>query len=1197
MTDNGRAPDSLEHVTNRRRTLRSFQERRPERDASDNEAAANPPATQLPSPPLRRIIRPPQAGNLADWDVDQTTAHPLFGFQASEHASTTIPSATDSPPPGPQSSRGFIPRARRRDPRDLATGSGWSSRTRTRRGSLGSDGIPTETSVDHQFADALEHELLGNEAPQEYSEEEPDEASTARPSLDDLDLFRLARAMSRTGASQAALDDIVLHRIMPGATKRPRDKFEATDGKDITKILENKGAVAVVLYDTSTPNPEANDIWPECRSSAKLPACYVLFDRSKQILPESKSKRRAPNPSRRVTRSQLNSDSADEYLLDAPAGRPEWKLPVELVELIACHLNRDDIKSLRLVSRELNHYVSQVIFKTVVVPFNTEIYGMLGQEPKPDLKGKKRVKVENPGYPWTNATRDEVYNGHGLDVFRGFGKHILRYGMSFEVNEDSLATPPAKSLTEQKTSFWGNYDWPFEEYRRFATVAGLEFAADETPRMKIAFSELNRVKELALSVDSGLGWLNGPDRSIRARILQRPQQVFGSPKDVPDRRSQAQQELWRHIEACHESNGSDVRLATLYRLDGQRPMSELKEASMVTEEQPDMPYLDPRLIHEATPHDTADLQIPTSFDDPDVLGRFVLTPSSSGSGTGVLFSSIKPPTDAGQLIGPIIPANLTEAQKEWLLETEWAQRAFMSSYMLSVIDNPVTFNPVHTLKISQLSARYLPLLNRADFWEALPNLTDVTLMVLPEWRTVKKDEAGFVDTPNINPSMALLPFCNLLRNQVACRPNIRNLTIGWVTGGEHAEGMHARNRLIMPAPLMDVGASEMLVENDINGLWANLLHFRHVDRLTLENCWITPPAMVQFVKIHDVHSMKHLVLDSVSLTAMLRPNEIANQAVQQVAALNPPAAGLLGAGMLWNALHNNGGAQMLPNQQQFFQVYMQTLQVQLQQLQANAGGVQQQTQIVALTALQNQLQQQIAQLQAQNHNNQLQVQPQGQGVNQAIQHQQAQPQPNFNHAFVTFMQQTQHHIPAVQPPHVPGNAQPQADPQADPQSVLKMQPREGSWMNIIDIISPGTNLSDFDSEHSQADAERSTSLQSIEFISCGYARLPYAPFSQTAIEADNGLAAILRSPVLTKRYQALAPAMLSAKWPHLGVIVQEVDSAELAALDAGWNLRTGWKDAEEARAVEFDGLLSGGTGRFTGKVQASDRVAEGSSAS
>jgi hypothetical protein len=66
--------------------------------------------------------------------------------------------------------------------------------------------------------------------------------------------------------------------------------------------------------------------------------------------------------------------------------------------------------------------------------------------------------------------------------------------------------------------------------------------------------------------------------------------------------------------------------------------------------------------------------------------------------------------------------------------------------------------------------------------------------------------------------------------------------------------------------------------------------------------------------------------------------------------------------------------------------------------------------------------------------------------------------------------------------------------------------------------------------------------------------------------------------------------MMSSKWAHLGDIVQEVDATELAVLDAAWDLQSGWADAEAARAVEFDGLLPGGTGRFSGKVQRSDRV-------
>jgi hypothetical protein len=1017
---------------------------------------------------------------------------------------------------------------------------------------------------------------------------------------------------SQAGGFQSSVDDSILHsssyetfhRFMAGNPKRPLDRFDAADGKDIGRTLSNRGAVAIVLYRNAAPNPDANDIWPECRSSAKVPARYFLLDRDRIPSADYNSRRGPTRPNR--TRQM---DGVEEALPNAPIGRPKWDLPVELVEYIAGYLNRDDIKSLRMVSRELNQYISQVIFKTVVVPFNTEIYGMLGHGQKPDLKGKKRAKIDNPEYSWENANGDEVYNGHGLDVFRGFGRHILRYGMSFEVNEDSLAQPPTKSLTEQKTSFWGNYDWPFEEYRRFDAVAGLETAADETPRMKIAFSELTRVKELALSVDSGLGWLNGPDKSIRARILQRHPKVFGTRKYIPDRRAQAQQELWTHIEGCHQAAGRDVKLATLFRLDGMRPLSEVQEASMLAQEQPEMPYIDQDLIHEATPHDTVDFQLPLSFDDPEVLDRFVLAPSSSS--TGILFTSITPPTDAGQILSPIIPANLTKAQKEWLLETEWAQRAFVSSYMLSIIDNPITFIPVHTLNISRLSDRYLPMLSRADFWNALPNLENLTLMVIPGWRTVHKDEAGFVDTPRVNPASGVDTFSELLSNHIAGRPGITNLTIGWISGGEHAEGLHARNKLIMPPPLMRLGVrgdsssgltSDSLTVLDATHLRAALLHLPSVKRLTLQNCWITPPVLLQFVKIHDAYNLRHLTLNSVSLTAVLRPTANGNQAGNQAGVINvvaPPIAQPLGGGQLWNVFNNYFGgqapmqahAQLIPNYNQVMQWYIQALLSQLQHQQGNGGGVQQQNQIAVL---QTQLAQQLQQFQNQNPQ---QLHPQAQAQVQAPTLQpQPQPQPHANANLVTALgaqvQALQHQAAAANavPGAIPAPVQAAVLPPNNPQSLLQSPPREGSWMNVIDVISPGTNLEDFGSEHSQADADRQTALRSIEFISCGYAKLPYVGLDQTGVDVGNGLVVALRNPVFTKRYLALAPAMLSAKWAHLGEIVQEVELGELAALDAGWNLRTGWEDAEEARAVEFDSLLPGGTGRFSGVIRQSDRV-------
>lgn len=1015
------------------------------------------------------------------------------------------------------------------------------------------------------------------------------------------------------------------NRIMGSAnSKRSRERFEGTDSSNTPRTLSDRGAVAVIQYRNATPDPEANDIWPEFRSASKLPAQYSLIDHG-FMADVSRSKRRVPN----IGEKRIGKDKPADVV-----GRPKWNLPVELVEIIAAYLDRDDIKALRMVSHELNHYISQVIFQTVVVPFNTEIYGMLAQGQKPDLKGKKRARAEKPGYSWRNTNGDEVYNGHGLDVFKGFGQHILKYGMSFEVNEESLSQPPRKSMTEKKTSFWGNYDWPFEAYRRFDAVAGLETAADETPRMKLAFSELTRVKELALSVDSGLGWLNGPDRSMRARILRRPPAVFGTSKDIPDRRAQAQQELWHHIELQHRIAGEDVKLATLYRMDGARPLSEADEVHLLAEEQPVMPYLDAQIIHEATPHDTTEVPLPISFDDPDVLDRFVLPPSSAS--TGILFSSIYLPTDAAQIMSPIIPANLTQNQKEWLLETEWAQRAFMSSYMLSIIDNPVTFTPIHTLSISRISDRYLTMLNRADFWDALPNLNNLTIMVIPGWRNVYKDEAGFVDTPRINPVNGLNFFCDLLVNQVANRSGIQNLTVGWIGGGEHAEGLNARNRLLMPAPLLptvfrtldrSMVSYDTVTESDPVKLQAALLRFPHVERLVVKNCWITPAALLEFVKVHDALALKHLVLDSVSLTAVLRPQGNGNQAAQPGAAANaqaPPAMpnALFQSAGAANVVNNNAGGhggnqvQQLPNHNpplnwlaQLLQMQMQTLQT-VHLAQGNALTSQQQTALVVLVAqvqtqMQqvNQIRQQQAQLQQQgNHHTHVQTPNHQQLLTQQVQTQ-TQTQLQLQQQIATLggsvagtaaqIQAMQQQINAAAPFAVVQQQQQQLyqpPSSTNPQSLLQSPPREGSWTSIIDQITPGPNLSHFSSPHSLALPTRTTSLQTLTFNSCGYAKLPHSNFDQAGVDRGNRFSALTFNPLLMKRYNALAPAMMPSKWTHLGEIVQEVDKVEEVQLEVVWGLVGGWEDEEEARAVEFDGYARGGTGRFSGVVGRRDRV-------
>ena len=181
--------------------------------------------------------------------------------------------------------------------------------------------------------------------------------------------------------------------------------------------------------------------------------------------------------------------------------------------------------------------------------------------------------------------------------------------------------------------------------------------------------------------------------------------------------------------------------------------------------------------------------------------------------------------------------------------------------MLAVIDNGRNFEKVTTLKITKLSSRYLPMLAREVFWEALPCLTDVTLHVAADWRTVEKDNAGLAAIRSQHPSEAVRVFHKeILRDRISMKKSIKKLNIGWYGGGEHAEGMFARNTNILPAPITQL--EHCTANSSIFGLV-----FKSVEHLTLSNCWISPPTLEGLVKSHSSKALKKLTLDSVSLTA------------------------------------------------------------------------------------------------------------------------------------------------------------------------------------------------------------------------------------------------------------------------------------------------------------------------------------------
>jgi hypothetical protein len=941
--------------------------------------------------------------------------------------------------------------------------------------------------------------------------------------------------------------------VNPGEQRsRSKQISPANAHRILRSYLAGKGAVSAVVYERQSPDPQSNDIWPNVRDHSRVPVRYYRAVRSSETQPPPV----IPSNARPVW--------------------PPGKIPTEIYEDIASHLSRDDIKAMRMVCREFYRHVSQVLFKTVVVPFNREIYGMLVDDVSLGTKLKEKAKGKTNRDPiksmwWANADREDVYDGHALDVFRRFGPHIVRFGMSFEVDEASLANLPEKHVTQTRTSFWGVYQWPRAEYCRYDGIANIEIAADETTRMKQAFSELTRVQELALSLNHGLGWLQGPELSIRSQILEQPPHVFGTAHPIPDRLTQSRREFWNYLNSCHRTAGSDVKKATLYQARLPEVLSNFDDGTGVLDKLGGLKFLSPSVVDSAVPCDS-----PLSPGHTTLHLKEKQAIERSQNTTKVMFTSVEPPTELATRYRGLIPAILNQAQKEWLMEVGWAQRAFISSYIISVLDNPDIFANVHTMNIARIPDCLLPNLTRQDFWAALPSLKNAIVMVLPSWRDVTKDKAAIVEVIPLQPTDRLDLFYAVLQT-IGEHAGIKQMTFGWAAGGEHAEGLFARNRLILPAPVLP---RDSLLEAKQSDIPTQLLKFRHVEDLTLVNCWITPPALIEFTIAHARLGLEKLRLKSVSLCGFPRGR---------------PNNGNMGPVFTIPGQFNHAGVDAHTNPVQTLitpaglQQQVQALQTQIQRAQARPDGHK------ATWILEFQ-QEQLRQLQRRP------VPPQYPGVPSIM---------SIPQMYTwRFSQNNPPVTPPLTSPSLPGlgiaatgGGVPLYHPMAAPppplihrgvaQVSLHAAIRYGSWTWVLDQISPGRILCDFGNPFGQGQHLHipETKFKSIEFESCGYVDLQRMVIEHFDRAEDIFLN--LRPPSdLANFYNdkrvRLQKFMIQTTDNLLGQILTDLDSAEAVVLTAGWFMELGWKDQEAAEAALFDVATLGGTARFSGTIHASD---------
>ncbi|OQV10799.1 hypothetical protein CLAIMM_14740 [Cladophialophora immunda] len=540
-------------------------------------------------------------------------------------------------------------------------------------------------------------------------------------------------------------------------------------------------------------------------------------------------------------------------------------------------LSTQDVRNLRLVNRSIAQIIAPIQFRSVVVNFDRHFFGTGGSN-------------------WDSKSGLLPTNS----MFKKYGANINKFGVSFEYDQQGLSHAKTKTIDKEQDAWFGTFKWPIEQYPRFPELQALEDLVDHNcPLLKEALESITGASELGLCIDSGHGWLEGPDISDMAlfnRRMAKGSKVFGKTFETEDVWiTFARNEYFRWA----QQNTINAALKALMTKQT-TPESAVKEFHFLDalrirdiesfRNQDEQYDYDPEchvgggpvLAVEALADDGGEL--PTPFQVHQVVRERRLATHSQNGGRRspqwpLIFSGQNLAAEHGghcpfvqkntanPVASPLLPGLLTEPQAQWLMETVWAQRAFLSAYTTAIITHRQNFQSIHTLRISKLSSGLLPCLEQEEFWKSFSGLKTLQILVSPDWRQehVTGDRL-FAKNMRIWPSKAAERFTEFLRTYVAKIENLHSLNIGYTGGGEHAAGMFARNKHVLHAPIThDPGP--FLIDDTSKPTWPLLTKFDHVRELKFENCWFTPWMLQEFMKLGRDTSLHSLILDSVSMTA------------------------------------------------------------------------------------------------------------------------------------------------------------------------------------------------------------------------------------------------------------------------------------------------------------------------------------------
>ncbi|KAH7309457.1 hypothetical protein B0I35DRAFT_440012 [Stachybotrys elegans] len=794
-------------------------------------------------------------------------------------------------------------------------------------------------------------------------------------------------------------------------------------------------------------------------------------------------------------------------------------IPVEIFEWITSYLTRREIKALRLVCRDFEKKISSAYFRNVVVPFRPTLYTQLAQDSEVGARCSASDLLSD-----------------GMRIFQDFGPHILRFALSLEMSEDALTFPPTKAVQCAVPTFWGIYRWPHQDYHRYTDLEDMEQTADETADMRKALKCLTKVTNIGLCCDAGLGYLLGESgrrrEQYRTNVFSQGRHLNSDPPRLPQlpepptgpdgQPTKTRSDMWVNAQAAIRRNlvrtmmanagfdepHIDEAINILLATEGVRSISDLDIDERAQGES-----------RETVPANTERVERVERGD----RDRFEHAPES------VVHRF------------PLIPTSLSRAQKELLLELEWAHRAMIQSYVICLGDGAMDggFSNLTNLTIAKIPSSHVPIFHNKQLWTGLTSLKEVSLGVVADWRRIQKVDERIVDI-TVSPLEAVDKVWLLLQSYLGPQQNIETLHFEWICGGEFAPTLYQRNSFILPAPF--VSEPEVMAAMDAAFKPSSRLSLPYIKNLSLKNCWFSPHVLIQSIREMSSLSLEHLKMESVSICG--RPSTLAH-------------ANLI------NTHQGNGG---------FFVLLNAANQAHL----TAAGALQHLLANVPAPWIQG---------------GQLQLQQQEQPGQPGQQDPQEQPDQQQQLADLE-------NLPPPAPPTSTPTNYPDlmtwagilshfysADHDRENPLVrtgLFTRAERAEKYRVYDEFLPGANTLQNEGPEYR--------LKSWSLKSCGYVLVDYPHVSTRSIlPADEPTNAVAGGLIMnaSSTYQMVSSHMQYCKDKLLGRVFPCIPSKELFVLEEFYGMRSGWEDVydeQTSQQAREDGYDTPGLGRFTGTL-------------